>query len=406
MKFDIIALPFFVLLANFSKTEALCLGACAPNGAGAKECIFTVKLDLHAGELGYYYFEECDGVNPTLGIEKDVTYRFVQKDITNYYHPLGLAYYPDGAHDDVDELEPGIAPPGSTSGCAMTNSCPAPMYIKGGEYLGEYSNNADIVPVFGAEDFGLDFYEPEFFLDPITWATAGTYEIALKFDVDDFTDDIFYFCHIHQFMTGRIKFVDSAGIPLNPSDLPAIPYEYDVVSEYDQSCGTIGLSEFTLPNAQCPETFTCNKPEGYVGEFAGCLDSMNCAMAVGMTTNVNQGSAIALFNHQMIPHHQNAVNMAKALLTTGELDSCEDITDEDDPICAMKVLCFEIINGQNFQIQVMRGVLDALGYDEEDDCEVPISVPAPAPVEPPMTSKSSKGKRPKEQKISKGGNKL
>jgi len=332
-----------------------------------------------------------------------VTYRFVQEDITNYYHPLGLAYYADGAHDDVDELEPGIAPPGSASGCADTNTCPAPMYIKGGEYLGEYSNNADIAPVLGAEDFGLDYYEPEFFLDPVTWASAGTYEIALKFDVDDFTDDIFYFCHIHQFMTGRIKFVDGAGNPLNESDSPAIPYEYDAVSEYDQSCGTVGLSEFTLPNAQCPETFICNKPEGTtVGKFAGCLDSMNCAMAVGMTTNVNQGSAIALFNHQMIPHHQNAVNMCKALMSMGDLDFCEDITDEDDPICVMKVLCFEIINTQNFQIQTMRGVLDTLGYDQDDDCEVPIGAPSPAPVNPPTKSKSSKGKTPKNQKISKG----
>jgi hypothetical protein len=74
------------------------------------------------------------------------------------------------------------------------------MYIKGGEYLGEYSNNADIADVTDSDNFGLDDYEPEFFLSPITWATAGTYEIALKFDVDDFTDDIFYFCHIHQYM--------------------------------------------------------------------------------------------------------------------------------------------------------------------------------------------------------------
>ena len=43
------------------------------------------------------------------GVEKGVTYRFVQSDETNYYHPLGLAYYPDGAHDDVDELEPGVS---------------------------------------------------------------------------------------------------------------------------------------------------------------------------------------------------------------------------------------------------------------------------------------------------------
>ena len=39
---------------------------------------------------------------------------------------------------------------------------------------------------------------------------------------------------------------------------------------------------------------------------------MNCAMMNGMTSSV-KGSASedALFLHQMIPHHQNAVNMAK-----------------------------------------------------------------------------------------------
>jgi len=400
------ALSLIALFAKISKivgSSDLCLGSCSTT-AGGKECTFTVKLDLHAGEFGYYYFDECDGVNPTLGIEKDVTYRFVQQDISNYYHPLGLAYYADGAHDDVDELEPGIAPPDSSSDCAESLSCPAPMYIKGGEYLGEYSNIADIAPVLGNEDFGLDFYEPEFFLDPITWATAGTYEIALKFDVDDFVDDIFYFCHIHQFMTGRMKFVDSEGNVLKQDNIPLIPYEYDVISEYDESCGTVGLGDFTLPNPQCPETFVCNKPEGAVGNFAGCLDSMNCAMAVGMTTNVNQGSAIALFNHQMIPHHQNAVNMCKALMATGELSSCEDISDEEDPICAMVVLCYEIINTQNFQIQTMRGILDALGYDQEDDCEVKIDppLPHPEPLPPKRKSKAKGDKKPKTSKRPKG----
>merc|ERR1719264_2222594 len=90
----------------------------------------------------------------------------------------------------------------------------------------------------------------------------------------------------------------------------------------------------------------------------------------GMTTNANQDSAVALFNHQMIPHHQNAVNMCKALMNSGELDGCTDITDEEDQLCVMTVLCYEIINGQNFQIQTMRGVLDSLDYAESDDCVV------------------------------------
>ena len=45
----------------------LCLGTCETNANGNKECKFNVKVDLHAGELGYFYFEECEGTNPTLG---------------------------------------------------------------------------------------------------------------------------------------------------------------------------------------------------------------------------------------------------------------------------------------------------------------------------------------------------
>ena len=63
---------------------------------------------------------------------------------------------------------------------------------------------------------------------------------------------------------------------------------------------------------------------------AECVDSMNYAMIVGMTTSVNQDNAIALFNHQMIPHHQNAVNMCKALFKSGETD-CDDLADVEDP---------------------------------------------------------------------------
>ena len=47
---------------------------------GNKSCHFDVKVNLHAGELGYFQIEQCgDEVNPTVGIEKGVTYYFSQK---------------------------------------------------------------------------------------------------------------------------------------------------------------------------------------------------------------------------------------------------------------------------------------------------------------------------------------
>ena len=139
------------------------------------------------------------------------------------YHPLGFAYFPDGAHADADELEPGIVPPGSSSACGADLSCPAPMYFIGDKYKGSYSNNPDLVSVTSDEDnFGLDDYEPLFFhplpgkcrlqrnwrgfvfahkytyLFPDSeWIGYGDFSVYLKFDEDtDFTKDIFYFCHV------------------------------------------------------------------------------------------------------------------------------------------------------------------------------------------------------------------
>lgn len=382
------------IILRYSLAHDLCLGTCKDDG-GEKVCTFKLQVDLHAGELGYYTVEGCSGIMPTLGVEKGVTYIFDQDHESNYYHPLGLAYYADGAHDDADELEPVITPPGSSSTCASSGSCAAPMYMKGGEYLGEYSNNAYIAPVTGSDNFGLDDYEPEFFLDFVTWYTAGTYQVALKFDDADFAQDFFYFCHIHQFMTGRIKLVDDTGSSLFHDDVPAIPYSYDSPSMYDSECGTYGLGDFVLPHPECPAEFICDKPTGAVGAFAGCLDSMNCAMTAGMTTNVNMDSAIALFNHQMIPHHQNAVNMCKALFKSDEID-CAAIDDDEDPHCVMIHLCYEIINGQNHQIQTMRGVLETLGYDADDDCKVHIHPWMKKKTKTKKTKKSNKKtKKPK-----------
>jgi len=352
--------------------DQVCLATCA--GSGSSEvCTFNFKLNQFASELGYYTVDDCEGIMPVLGMKLDVQYRFVQEDESNYYHPLGFAYEADGAHAGVDELEPSIVPPGSSSTCGDDNTCPAPMYINSGSYLGVYSNIEEIATKKGDEDFGLDVYEPQFFASPPDWVSAGTYEVAVKFDVTDFTKDILYFCHIHQYMSGRIKWVDSAGDVIQAANDPVIPYEYEEATPYDQTCGTYGVSLFQLPHAECPKEFVCGEPSG-VNAFAGCIDSMNCAMTAGMTTNASSDSAQALFVHQMIPHHQNAVNMAKALLNSGELDECTDMA-EETAACTLKVICYEIITGQNHQIQSMRGAVDELGYEGKDDCQVGVSSP-------------------------------
>ena len=139
-------------------------------------------------------------------------------------------------------------------------------------------------------------------------------------------------------MAGRIKLTQN-GMLVSNEDNPPLGYAYDQPGEFDRSCGTFGLDSFQLPNPQCPHKFVCdpapeNKP------FADCIEAMNCAMTAGMTTSLNSGSRLALLIHQMIPHHQNAVNMAKALLRTGDVP-CDDLSNEDDPYCAMQTILYE-----------------------------------------------------------------
>ena len=351
------------------------------------------------------------------GIEKGATYVFVQSGAqsdlpTNYYHPIGFAYEADGALLDNNELEPGISGPAcctddtdcpadilcpSNADCEKQNSCPAPMYAIDDVYQGFYSNSplTDLSPNPNAdpatdENFGLDDYEPAFTRPFYDWFPKTFNALLYYPKSNDFLGDIFYFCHVHQGMTGRMKFIDENGVPLTPGEMPAIPYDYDVPSAYDESCGTFGLEDFQLPNAECPEKFVCDAPEE-ISEFAGCIDSMDCAMMRGMTTNANDGSAAALFIRQMIPHHQNAVNMCKSLLKVGGI-TCDDLEDEEDANCQLSVLCMEIINVQNMQIQTMQGVLKELDLPETSDCKVLI---------PQLDSSSSGSKSKKSGKSAK-----
>ena len=173
-------------------------------------------------------------------------------------------------------------------------------------------------------------------------------------------------------MSGRIKLLHNGVLTLPDVDLPKIPYRYDNPTDYDEACGSFGLEDFQLPNPQCPDRFVCDAPSGgTVGRFAMCIEAQNCQMFMGMTTGVSARSVVALFLHQMIPHHVNAVHMAKTLLMHGELD-CDEY-DAEKPGCAMYRLGLSIVNSQNFQIQKMKEILERQGFPETDDCIVPVS---------------------------------
>jgi hypothetical protein len=178
-----------------SSDEILTGVECEPCAGSSGECEVIVKVNLFAGERGYYEVEGCTGASPTLILTVGRTYKFDQSDISNWYHLIGFAYFPDGAHVGVDELEPGI-PPGDAA-CADSLSCPAPMYFMDGEYQGVYSNNPDLVPIpeTASDDFGLTSVEPLFFHPIGDWEGYGPIVAYLKFD-QTYNQDIFYFCHV------------------------------------------------------------------------------------------------------------------------------------------------------------------------------------------------------------------
>jgi len=246
-------------------------------------------------------------------------------------------------------------------------TCPAPMYYSGDTYLGKYSpDGGDLAD---QEDFGLDFYEPLFFHPFGAWSENDDFSVDVTFDDATMTKDIFYFCHIHQFMSGRIKLMDADGNLLNEEDTPVIGYDYDTIDSFDSECGTYNTTDYKLPHGQCPTEFVCDVEGGDdVKAFAGCIEAMNCHMMTSMTTNAV--SEQALFIHQMIPHHQNAVNMAKALLKTGKV-KC-DASDNESDDCELEGILRTIISQQNHQILSMKGILEGDNIPEYSDCVVAI----------------------------------
>jgi len=314
-----------------------------------------------AADNGYYDFVGC-GLMLTLAIEEGRRYTFQQYEDTNWYHPLGFAYAPDGALSLVDELEKVVTPPGSSSSCAEDATCQAPNYKLNGEELRSDPNDP--------EDFGLDEYEGNYFSGGRDdFKDAGLFEVDVTI-TDPATQEFFYFCHIHIGMSGRAIVYDN-GVPKTEPVIP-IPYTYDFNTEdftkFDSGCGTFNVSQFS--GDACPgKVFLCRDGEDVMSqkptEFETCFDAIDCAMHVEMRVNVG-ANPVTTFINQMIPHHRNAVNMAKILLKLNpeELQLPTGYGDEGE----LYTMMWEIVNGQNAQITLMENWLRDNGHPKYDTC--------------------------------------
>ncbi|CAJ1397320.1 unnamed protein product [Effrenium voratum] len=306
-----------------------------------------MKVNLYAGETGYFEFAGYTGPSPDLEVRIGQTYVFDQTDGSNWYHAVGFAYYPDGAHgadwggDERDEVE------------------------GAGELLYKIDGAATTCPDAG--NTGLDCYEPEFFYPRADWMAKNyTAELTITQAMADRSQGgvIYYFCHIHSKMSGKIviKNADGSAVtqadgqPLvNAQELPL--YSPATLSGTDLACGTAGVGPFAGGGErQCAERFLCGNLDT---TFERCMQAIDCKMKAEMLdeTSVDHGNQVAVFMQQMIPHHLNAVNMAKILLKHVDAATIDAAIEEQ----GLTHMLNDIINVQNFQVHQFRNYLAGQG---------------------------------------------
>lgn len=326
----------------------------------------TIKLkwNAHSSEWGGYEVDGCPGVNPKLQLTAGTVYTFDQSDASNWYHPVGFAYIAGGAHQEC------------TASDGKKGECPELGGEASGSTLQYYVDGKAVIS--DESTFGLDAYEPLFFNSQDWWGemnTKNAFKVTLKIPADASYKTVYYFCHIHAGMSAEIEVMGSsasstttlniAGTKETQASAQAIytaikASDQKAIVAFDETCGTHASSLFD-PNskhATCSDkSFLCGA--GASGGFETCLKAIDCQMHHDMAVQVpSSKSKFATFARQMIPHHQNAVAMAKVLAKFHTAADYPAAGTEDQDKAWADALIRNIINVQNRQIQQMQAWLE------------------------------------------------
>jgi len=332
----------FQIAFSVSMLFAAATATCTPN-----ELNICMSLDLHASETGYYNlnrgdYEETVGSSPAITVKIGQTITFDQTDASNWYHPVGFAYAPDGAHGD-------------TWGGAENPEV---------EGLGELVYKIDGQETTCADkgDTGLDCFEPEFFYPRSEWLNKEyVAELTITEEVAQTAKGgvLYYFCHIHSKMSGKIiiKNADGSDYSSDSDELPL--YEPITNDGHDTNCGTTGASPYADGGSrECNTKFFGGDHDT---TYEKCLQSIDCKMNYEMFSETESDSddKVVTFMQQMIPHHENAVNMAKLLLKHATPEELATVDEEG----GFEDILHDIINVQNYQIHQFRNYLNGDGID-------------------------------------------
>jgi hypothetical protein len=299
------------------------------DGHAAKDCTpssttLKMKWNMWASSTGLYEIEGCEGVSPTLNLKAGTTYTFLQQDESNWFHPVGFAYEPGGAHMSC----------GSEEECPEVEK-PDLQYYMGGPITSDESG------------FGLDAYEPFFFNSEETWISGcGQGACYAKIKIPATQSKIYYFCHIHKAMSAIINVVGGASKePEYAGQLIPAPMR----GPLDKECGTTGLEGWDSSPTCFRRSHICGSTSA---SFNKCMAAADCKMQAEMS--VGDANPINAFMRQMIAHHENAVNQAKIVLkhaTKADAGGDGEAWDE------MTGVARDIIARQNHQINYFQGYL-------------------------------------------------
>ena len=159
-------------------------------------------------------------------------------------------------------------------------------------------------------------------------------------------------------MSGKIILQNADGSAATKADGSALDnptqqtlYSPVTQSAFDTTCGTTGASAFTTGGANACTADEFISGAGDETDFEKCLHAIDCKMTKEMRVKGfdSHASEVVTFVQQMIPHHANAVNMAKLLMkeAPGAVGCIEDL----------EATLWNIVNVQNYQIHQFRNYL-------------------------------------------------
>merc|ERR1711998_231686 len=308
------------------------------------ETRFCIKFNLLRGEAGYYQVAGKIGDSPDLFLTIGETYTFDQTEATNWFHPLGFAYYPDGAHGHKwgarEQME--------------LHDNDLRYHINGKNPSADNENWLCYRPgLLKPVNSGMDCYEEEFFYPRNQWLKKQyTVDLTITEAAAHWSrnGELYYFCHIHSKMSGRIILLNPDGSRYSNSNEKLMLYPPSLLGPVDRTCGTTGVEDYMHGGSkECSERHMCGTLDT---NFEKCMNAINCKMMQDMrdSTTPNAANKIEVYTQQMTSHHINAVNMARIMLKYGD-----KLKEHPELFGIMN----GIVNSQNADIHAFRSYLGA-----------------------------------------------